>query len=472
MGRDCMTHSGRRIVAACLALGLLPAAHAQVGNFGAYGNAAQAGQLGALGQQNIGGVNNRPLLAQPGLALSAGMFYSSNVVETASPRAGGVALLNTILDLARTGTRLDYDLTGNLQLADYLNGNYPTKLLGFFDGFALFGIVPGSFQWSVRETYSQLSGDPFQSPTPQSLTAVNYFNTGPQIVLHPGVLTTLTLSGDYGKTNTGYTAQQTAGGIENLDSTRYSGQAVLKQALSAATSVSLSASSERVQYANASSAFDYEINSATVGYQASLSRMELLAALGYVRLRVSGENFSEPAAKVAIVRRTSPFTTIALTASQQFEDALDLGRDTGRSPTGVPFPNLIAQAGAIRDRNAGLAWTYASARNTLVLNANWDQETSEFDSTFNRTSTGGGVRYVRLLRDTLSLEGRVSYWRENFTVEQIHDREWTAGIALAYRLGFKETVTLRYDRLDRSGSVPGDQFLENRIQLTFLYRVF
>jgi hypothetical protein len=460
MGRDRIIHSSRRVMAAWLALGLVPAVHAQVADFGANGNA---------GQQ----VNVRPLFAQPGLALGAGLFYSSNVLQAPVAQSGAVAILRTILDLTRTGTRLDYDLTGNLQLADYLNANYPTKLLGFLDGSALLGIVPGAFQWTVRDTYTQLEGDPFQSPTAQSLTAVNYFSTGPRIMLHPSILTTLTLSGNYGKTSTGYAAQQTApGGNVNLDSTRYSGEGVLQHALSKATSVSLTATTERVQFANSSVNPDYSLDAASVGYQVNGQRMHLLAALGYVQLRVPGEDFSEPTARLEIVRQTSPFTTVSLTASQQFEDALDLGREVVRSTTGQPFPNLIAEAGPIRDRNAGLAWTYQTVRNSLVLNTNWDREESDFDPTFNRTSIGGGARYLRRLRPTLTLDARVAYWHENFPVTQIRDTEWDAGLGLTYQPGLKESVTLRYDHFDRTASVQGDQFVESRIELTFLYRVF
>jgi Putative beta-barrel porin 2 len=464
MGQDRMTHSSGRVVAAWLALGLVGAAQAQVADPGANGNADQ--QL----QQPL---NVRPLLAQPGLAFGAGVQYSSNVLRTAgSAQSGGIASLTSILDLMRTGTRLDYDLTGNLRLSDYINADYPTKLLGFLDGSAAFGIVPEVFQWTVRDTYNQLGGDPFQSPTPESSAAVNYFTTGPRIILHPGILTTLTLSGTYGKTSTGYAAQQTAGGDEDLDSTRYSGEVRLKQALSGSTAVSVAATTERVEFANPAADTDYTLNSATVGYEAEGRRTHVDAALGYVQLRVTDENFSEPTAHLVILRRTSPFTTVALTASQQFEDALDLGRDAGRSPTGQPFPNLIAQAGAIRDRNAGLAWTYASVRNSLVINGNWDQEESEFDSTFNRTSVGGGVRYLRRLWATLSLDTSVAYWHENFEVSQIHDAETDAAIGLTYLVGRQESINLRYGHYDRRGSVPGDQFVESRVELSFLYRVF
>src|ERR1700740_289252 len=76
----------------------------------------------AMGVRAQVDLNTNPILAQPGLSVGASVQYSDNVTRVPESATGdGVTTLFATVDLVRTGTRLDYNLIGNLQWADYFS---------------------------------------------------------------------------------------------------------------------------------------------------------------------------------------------------------------------------------------------------------------------------------------------------------------------------------------------------------------
>jgi hypothetical protein len=160
-----------------------------------------------------------------------------------------------------------------------------------------------------------------------------------------------------------------------------------------------------------------------------------------------------------------------LTAAQAIEDAIALGAQDARSVTGPGAPFRIAQPEPIKDRTAGVAWTYERPRNTLVVDANVTRERSDFDPLFDRNLVGGGIRYLRRMRPTLSFDVRATYWHEEFTTSAVRDHEIDAGFGLAYIPSPQQSLTLRYDYFNRTSTIEGDRFRESRIGLLYTYRV-
>src|SRR5205085_913111 len=131
------------------------------------------------------------------LAADRGLIYSDNVTRVQNGSGDTLALLGLVGDASREGPRLDYRLASDLALVKYLSSHYQTQPFGYLDGTGAIWLVPGSFSWTGRETYTQAVIDPFAPVTPDNLEGLNYVTTGPRFTLRPTLRTTVTLNGTY-----------------------------------------------------------------------------------------------------------------------------------------------------------------------------------------------------------------------------------------------------------------------------------
>jgi hypothetical protein len=423
-------------------------------------------------------VNGRAPLSEPGIAFNAGVLYSDNVRRTPDEQVGGgVGTVGTTVNLVRTGTRLNYDLIGNLQWAHYFDNAYPNKLLGFFDGNALFGIVPHYFEWVAQESINQLTADPFAAPTPQDTSTVSYFTTGPRGYVRFG-MTTLILSGEYGKTQTSSASAAPGVGNVALDSNRYTGTATLRRVLSSVNFVSLTGSLERVRFNNESET-DYDRSRAYLSYDATSARTHVSMSAGYVHLHALANGIDQqanrtpggPTARFDAKRRISSTSSIFVLASQEVADALDLSRTDIRTSVDGPTTVRIARSAPVRDRALSVGWYYKRGRNELLTDVRWTEEHSDTDTQFNRTVESGEFKYQRRLWPVLNLRLYGTYDHERYDVAGIVTREIDWGAALTYKPRRAYAVAFRYDHYNRSSSVLSGRFRETRIGVTFIYHV-
>jgi hypothetical protein len=418
-------------------------------------------------QVNLG---TNDILRQQGLSFGAGVEYSDNVQRTPdAPIGEGVATLFSTVDLVRTGTRLDYNLLGNLQYADYFNNAYPRKVLGYFDGTADLAIVPHDFVWSVQDTLSQLNADPFATPTPNTVSTVNYFSTGPRLYLHFSPQTTMLLTGDYGKTSTN-SASTVGAGNQSLDSNRYSGSVGLQQLISASTKLTVTAAVEHVDLIYQPAA-NYDRDLDTLMYETSWQRTKLTLSGGYVEIKSQGTNHGFGVGELTLARQISPTSTINLRVLQDVADALDLGRQDIRSLAGGPLDFRVVSAGPLRDRVVGLQWNYKRDRDGLQFQASWTQERSDYDPEFNREVAYSALQYRHTLRPGLILDLHGGYGRDHYQESQLTDREIDAGAALTFQPQQQYGLVLSIDRYDRDSTLLTARFHEDRAGLLFVYHV-
>jgi hypothetical protein len=412
-------------------------------------------------------------LQQPGLLFNVTALRSDNPLRLPDVKSPGeIASVGATVDLVRHGTRLDYDLIGDLRYTDYFDPRYPRKLLGYFNGQVLLGIVPQRISWSVQDSINQLTADPFSAPTPGNYTAANYFTTGPRVSLNLGALTRLIVDAEYSRTST-LSQASVPNGFANssLDSTRYSGTATLQRNLSSSTSVSLTGSAEEVLFDRAAYGNDYHNTDVYVGYSTATPRMRLTATLGYNKIHTFEQDSGAPTASIGIARRISVSSVVAVSVEQRYSDALNLLRYDVAAPTGLPPTYRLAQSEPIRNRSLYAAWTYELGRNSMVLSAGWRREEGKFDPEFNRNIRYASLQYLRRLRPTLSLLTNGVFQYEEYPQRGYRDQEFDAFVSLQYQPAPRCVLAARYEYFDRSSVPATGSFREVRIGLVFVYRV-
>jgi hypothetical protein len=445
----------RAPVGILVALGLLASAQAQE---------VELVQRNALGRGVSQGRENTTRLD-----VRAGLTASDNIMETAGQETSDIiATIGTNIDLARQGSRLDYDLLGNLDWAHYLRNTYRGTLLGSFNGQASFQIVPGHVAWAAEESVAQLVENPTAANTPDNLQTVSYFTTGPRFDFHLGSATVLQLNGDYSKVSSATSLP----GQQNVASTRYSGGASLVRHLSTGSSLSLTGTTQAVYFDDTTVNQNYHQNSAFLGYRLSSSRTQLALSFGGTQLRLPDGNRTGMTVGLDLARRITASSTVLLHLSQQTADSADLLRMDLSSRLGVLSGLQVTQSTPVEERGAQASWLFARERNSMSVSFDWTHDVGKVDHAFDRSYEVGRVQYSRRIRPVLTLNLSTQYIRQELSELNFNYNEFDATAALAWQLEQRINLSFQYDHMRRTAAGGGvGSFTENRIGLIATYRV-
>jgi hypothetical protein len=316
------------------------------------------------------------------LAVDGGVIYTNNVQRVEGGSGQSLLLLGLTGDISREGTRLDYRLASDLALLKYLGGAYATQPTGYLDGTAFFKILPGLFEWNVRETYTQLQIDPYSAVTPDNLENVNYITTGPRLTLRPTLRTSVTLDALYSYLST--SSPSSSPQYVNIDNHRFGGDLKIDRAFSEIASIYLKGEYEKIDFKDQELNNNFSRGDASAGYRLSDGRTELDLSGGYSQVRVydvlttgegpggsresrKTEDFDTPIYALNLSRLITPSQRIALLASQQFTDAAAAFRLGFDQPVPTVPPQRVASGEAFKQRAFGVNWHFQAARTSLSV---------------------------------------------------------------------------------------------------------
>jgi len=427
---------GHRLIGFVLALAPLPA----------------AAQIGPLTNQNL--FFNQASNAPRGnyLEADAGLIYSDNVTRVQNGSGDTLALLGLVGDTSREGPRVDYRLSSDIALVKYLPSDYQTQPFGYLDGTGSFGIVPGLFSWTGRETYTQTVIDPFAPVTPDNLESLNYLTTGPRFTLRPTLRTTLTLNGTYSYLSSSSKSPR----YVNIDNHRYAGDLTLSHAFSSNSSAYLTGSHEKVDFTDQVDNNDFRQDQGLVGLKVGDARTLLDVSGGYTRVHevvlVTVGTLRGPRElpqsqvpsgsvwRVELSRQISPSSRLSLHAVEQVSDAANLLRLNLDQPVPTTAANRLTSGDPFTDRELGASWRFQAARTHLTLGYLDIREHYKIDPTADRNVKDASALLGRQLSPVLNWDAGVEFERQEFalgsssnTVNAITNLRWQLGRQLAVR---------------------------------------
>lgn len=377
------------------------------------------------------------------LAIGGGLAYTDNA--TLTPGGGpsaAIGLLGLLGDVSRQGPRLDLHLASDIALLKYLNSTFPTQPTGYLDGAAELKVVPGTFSWTLRETYSQALLNPSSPATPDNLEGINYVTTGPRLVLQPTLRTTIALDGSYS-----YVASSSKSPLYvDINNQRYGGDLTLTHALWTGASVYLTGSSEQIRFTEQAGNTDYRSDQGLLGLRSAGARTVLDVAGGYTRIHADA-----PAApgtvgsggatwRAELSRLISPRQRLSLHARKEVTDTAELIRlDFNQAvPTTAPSGAVTSQP--VTDREFGANWRLELSRTALeldLLSASNRYPTPGLNSNLKSAS----VLFARKLSPVLNWDIGGTYQHSSYqlaapqdTVYEITNLRWNAGRQLEIRL--------------------------------------
>ena len=214
--------------------------------------------------------------------VDAGIAESDNVTLVSTNKVSQtMAVADTDFDFKQQSRLLDADVKGNFSYIDYLQNAFSNQLIGRFDGIAHVALIPERLNWVVQDDFGQSTLDPFTPTTPTNLENVNYVSTGPDLSLRLGGTSFLNMGARYAR------AQYET---SPFNSNRVLGNIAWGLQLSALSSVSLNADTERVKFENTVVNTDFDRTNAFVRYEAHGARTDLSADLGATTISQSGES--------------------------------------------------------------------------------------------------------------------------------------------------------------------------------------
>jgi hypothetical protein len=357
-------------------------------------------------------------------------------------------------------SKLFADVAGDATFLDYFNNTFSSEVVGELAGTVDISFVPERFVWIFQDNFGQVRTDPFAPVTPDNRENVNYFTTGPDFTLHFGADSGFRLSGRFSNINYETTP---------ADSNRYYGSATYFHELSSASSVSVNASRERIDF-NAAGAPDYDRDELYGRYDIKGARTTLGVDLGYSRVNLPGSDDSSWLGRVSASRKVSPSSTVTLQLGHEFSDSGQAFRqEQGGAGGGLGAQTGLQTANPFTSEYVTLGWDFARQRTAFGVHATYRDESYVATRVLDDTRTLLDAFVSRDLSPELRVLLGATYGKNDFKHVNADYDETELRANLSWRLGRKLWLGLELQRFKRSSDIATGEYDENRAWLHLRY---
>jgi hypothetical protein len=433
----------------------------------ASGSRAQTLTSGAASKTETSGVGSKGETLAYGADVGVGETDNVTLVST-NKVSQTIAVADADFDYKKISRRLDVDAKGNFTYLDYLQGAYGSQLIGRFDGIAHVAIIPERIVWVLQDDFGQAALDPFTPVTPTNLENINYVSTGPDLAWHFG-------SNSYVNVSARYARAQYA--TSPFNSNRALGNLAWGLQLSARSSVSLNADTERVMFQNTVLNSDFDRSSGFGRYEVRGFRTDFSADLGATTIRQNAGSTTGGLAKVELSRKLSAAAKLTVSVGRELTDGSSSFSTLQGGAIGVVGTAPAAQTSNNYTSNyASAGWSYQRNRTTISLSGRWEKDLYGRDPQFDFTRSGAEFRVERRLTRALAAEVLGRYYKTDYVhglaASQIGTSSFddeSVAAALTWRHGRGLEVKLRCEHSSRmTTGIYG--YRENRAFLTVGYR--
>jgi hypothetical protein len=432
------------------------------------------------------------LAATLNYGVDAGIGETDNINLVSSGKTSQtMAVADADFSLQEQRRLFEVNATGAFSYLDFLQGAYSPELIGRFDGLARYALIPERLIWVLQDDFGQAQIDPFAPVTPANRENINYLSTGPDLNLRLGGLVFMDVTARYARAE-----YQTS----PFNSNRLSGGVALGRALSAGSSVSIQASTERVLFENTTLNTDFDRSSVYGHYEVLGSRTELKADLGATKVEAGGMSLTGPLAKLQVSRILSAAAKLTFSAGRDITDASTsfsglqsgaLGNigtlgaigtgSAGATGPSSPF-GAAGSAGTIGTAPAAVTstnytityasagWEYVRNRTTFKLNGQWEKDAYDAEPALDLNRGTIQLSIERSLTRVLSAQLIGSLYRTDYANTHFTETDGLIGAVVTLRAGRNLEVKLRCDHTSRVAAGTGTDYTENRAFLTVGYR--
>jgi hypothetical protein len=404
-----------------------------------------------------------PAHAEVAAVAEVGVGHSDNIARTdvdeISETIGTVGLT---LDWRERTRRLRGEANIDVSFLEYLDDTFDSEVVGTADGSLVLGLVPETLHWVIEDTFGQARSDPFAPITPDNREDLNYFSTGPDLMMRFGATGFARVFGRWSQTN--YEESP-------LDAERRTAGVSLGRRMSADNELTLNGVTERVEFDDTTFSSDYDRDSVFVGYRLEASRTRLTADLGYTWLDRDGaaDTTGNALVNITVERDMTASSLLRLSLGSQLGDAGDFLRGALDSEVVGAGGHITATSDPFENRLVSLFWQFSRNRTGFSLGVARSQDRYEEQTQFDRTRNSYIAVINRRLAPNLDAELSASYDDEKFDNVDLDTEEMRLALRLDWRAWRTLGLRLLIERYDRDASNGLGEYTENRAFLTLAY---
>jgi hypothetical protein len=398
--------------------------------------------------------------------LNVGASHSDNVGRTANLAESETSMevgLGANVQHVRERVRLGLDANLLYRMHNY--GSYKNELAGGLAALASYELFHEAVHWVVEDNLGQSLIAAQNIATADNIQNLNVLSTGPDVSLPIGPRTGIVMHARW--TDVWYESS-------DFGSRRYSASVGLRRQIGEHSNISLTGSTEHLDYKELPTSSNYSIRSASFGWEAVGARTELNVRAGLSRLDDQQETSNGALFALELSRKLYARGSLALHVGRNFGNSSDaLGRDQGIRGTSTGSRPGTASSDPLRSDYATLIWSHDAARSSLSLTADWRREAHEREQNLNRTLRGAGMQISRQLSPRTQLKFFADYTGERFNTAAVDFDDWSAGVGMSWR--FSSALGLSLDWAHQVGN--GDtlfgpntrDYTENRYTARFTW---
>lgn len=404
--------------------------------------------------------------------LGVSALHSDNIGASQADAGSDTVIAPSLrFDIAQEGRAARLDATGSLQYLDYLDDSFDDGFRGSLAGRGVWSLLPERLDLVAEDYLSRQAIDTLAGFSPGNEQQTNVFIAGPSLYGRLGPTTRAQLDLRY--------TDARAEDSDTFDSQRLGAAVRVVRQVTATRRMGLNLESTRVDFDTGPDSDDYRRDDGFVRLESELRRLELSLDVGYTRLRFDGarDDASAPLLRGRAQWQAGRRGTVDAVVGYQFADAaqelvLQRGGIEGPLTAIVGNPQVPVTAEVFRQRRAELGYRHAGERLGVELRPYY-QRIAYLDAQAlaqDQDSRGGLLALSWRLREATTLDLQVAHDRRDYDALDRRDRDSTARVGLAH--AFTRHWTGRVDllRRERGSSVPGQDFDENAISVSLLYR--
>jgi hypothetical protein len=404
-----------------------------------------------------------PVRSGPQLDFSVlgGASWSDNIDRVpVDEERGMIASAGVKLRYLQQTRRIDADVDFDAMYEKFQDGAFEDDVVGGLNATLNVGIVPERFQWSFADNFGQAQTDPFGAANPANQENINYFSTGPDLLLQFATTTQLRLAGRVSEVD-----------YENTeaDNRRTSGSLTLSHQLSGASTLSLVGESNRIDFDD-DVAPTYSRYAGFGRYRLQSTRTELLVDAGYTKLDTVTGGSGGALARLELTRRMSSAASLALTLGTEFSDASDVLRSSqalfGPSRN---LSNVVAASDPFENRYAIVSFDYFRNRTGFGVRMQRRRELYETATSIDRELTTWNAYFSRQLSPRLDARVYVDLEQQRAESSNFEGDETRTGAYLNWQMARSVGLRLDFDRIDRESTDTDTEFTEQRATLFVIW---
>jgi hypothetical protein len=393
---------------------------------------------------------------------SAGVGKSDNIARTSvNEIEETIGVAGIIFGLTEETSRLSADIRSQFDYLYFADGTFDDEWVGGMVGILAYSLVDERLTWFIQNNFGQQTVDLLSASNPGNRENVNFFTTGPTLSLLPDSRNLVEIDLRYSSVS--YEESDTDN--ERMLATLRIGRQIRRGA-----TLSLNATTERVEFDNDGLSRDFDRHEGYVRYELAGNRNTFGMDLGYTQIDIDGETGDGTLARIDWSREVSPSATFRLSAGTGFSDQGNVFV-FDQQQTGSDFrdtEDTLGSAEPFTFNNFTISYSLDRDRTSVGFVFTWSQEDYEggpLDNDFSRATLS--VR--RNISPSVFARFVAEFRRREYKDSPILNDDYSVAAEIGYRFSPSSSVSLQYRLEDRNAADSFFTSRENRLFLRFSY---